>query len=148
MDWLKFSVLVLTGLFAVYEYAIVRRFMVLEKPTQPDIGGGKVRHPLSTLIYVLLLGTDVLATVIYALRFRSGGVANATAWAAVFSLGVCLAIAIWWIVPLGDSPPTEDFHNIPVPVSLEQTLRAVQIASASFFLLGFVCLCASVASSS
>ncbi|HET9376326.1 MAG TPA: hypothetical protein VFO40_15235 [Chthoniobacterales bacterium] len=147
MDWLKFSVLVLTGLFAVYEYAIVRRFMVLEKPTQPDIGGGKVRHPLSTLIYVLLLGTDVLATVIYALRFQSGGVANATAWAAVFSLGVCLAIAIWWIVPLGDSPPTEDFRNIPVPVSLEQTLRAVQIASAIFFLLGFVCLCASVASS-
>ena len=144
MDWLKFSVLVLTGLFAVYEYAIVRRFLVLERPTQPDIAGGKVRHPLSTTIYVLLLGTDVFATVVYALRFQSGGVANATAWAAVFCLGVCLAIAIWWIVPLGDNPPTEDFQNIPVP--LEQTFRAVQISSAAFFLLGFVCLCASVAS--
>jgi formate hydrogenlyase subunit 3/multisubunit Na+/H+ antiporter MnhD subunit len=93
---------------------------------------------------VLLLGTDVFATVIYALRFQSGGIANATAWAAVFCLGVCLAIAIWWIVPLGDNPPTEDFQNIPV--SLEQTFRAVQISSAVFFLLGFVCLCASVAS--
>jgi hypothetical protein len=146
MDWLKFSVLVLTGLFAVYEYAIVRRFLVLEKPTEPDIAGGKAGHPLSTLIYVLLLGTDVFATVIYALRFESGGLANAFAWAAVFSLGVCLAIAIWWIVPLRESPPTEDFQNIPVPVSLEQTFRAVQIASAVFFLLGFLCLCVSVSS--
>jgi hypothetical protein len=143
MDWLKFSVLVLTGLFAVYEYAIVRRLLVLEK-TNPDMVDGKGRHPLSTLIYVLLLGTDVFATVIYALRFESGGVANATAWAAVFCLGVCLAIAIWWILPLRDSPPTEDFQNIPVPVSLEQTFRAVQIASAAFFLLGFLCLCVSV----
>jgi hypothetical protein len=143
MDWLKFSVLVLTGLFAVYEYAIVRRSLVVEK-THLDIVEGKVRHPLSTLIYVLLLGTDVFATVIYALRFQSGGAANYAAWAAVFSLGVCLAIAIWWIVPLRDSPPTEDFQNIPVPVSLEQTLRVVQISSAVFFLLGFLCLCVSV----
>ena len=141
MDWLKFSVLVLTGLFAVYEYAIVRRLLVVEK-TPLDIAEGKVRHPLSTSVYVLLLGTDVFATVIYALRFQTGGLANYTAWAAVFSLGVCLAIAIWWIVPLRDSPPAEDFQNIPV--SLEQTFRAVQISSAVFFLLGFVCLCASV----
>ena len=78
----------------------------------------------------LWLERHSFATVIYALRFESGGLANAFAWAAVFSLGVCLAIAIWWIVPLRESPPTEDFQNIPVPVSLEQTFRAVQIASA------------------
>jgi hypothetical protein len=142
MDWLKFSVLVLTGLFAVYEYAFVRRFLVLKK-IQPDIPNGKGRHPLSTSIYVLLLGTDVFATVIYALRFQSGGLANATAWAAVFCLGVCLAIAVWWIVPLRDNVSTEDFQNIPV--TLEQTFRVVQISSAVFFLLGFVCLCASAA---
>jgi hypothetical protein len=145
MDWLKFSVLVLTGLFAVYEYAIIRRFLVMEQ-VQPDIASGKFRHPLSTLIYVLLLGTDVFATVIYALRFESGGVANAAAWAAVFNLGVCLVIAIWWIMPLRDSPPTEDFQNIPVPVSIEQTFRVVQVASALFCLLGFLCLCVSVSS--
>src|SRR5258708_11499599 len=110
MDWLKFSVLVLTGLFAVYEYAIVRRFMVLERPTQPDIAGGKVRHPLSTSIYVLLLGTDVFATVIYALRFQSGGVANATASAAVFCPGGWFAISIRWSIPLGDRPTTEEVH--------------------------------------
>src|SRR5258708_31538613 len=144
MDWLKFSVLVLTGLFALSENAIVMRLLVLERTTQPEIAGGKVRHPLSTSIYVLLLGTDVFATVIYALRFQSGGVANATAWAAVFCLGVCLAIAIWWIVPLGDDPPTEDFQNIPLP--LEQTYRAVQISSAVFFLLRFLCLFATLLS--
>src|SRR5260221_10880395 len=144
MDWLKFSVLVLTGLFAVYESAIVRRFMVLERPTQPDIAGGKVRPPLSTSIYVLLLGTDVFATVIYALRFQSGGVANATAWAAVFCLGGCLAIAIWWIGSFGDNTPNADIQNIPLP--LEQTYQVLQNSSAEFFLFGFVCLCASVAS--
>src|SRR5260370_38558827 len=116
MDWLKFSVLVLTGLFAVYEYAIVRRFMVLERPTQPDIAGGKVRHPLSTSIYVLLLGTDVFATVIYALRFQSGGVANATAWAAVFFQGVCLAVRDLWVFTLGDMPRNQAFEKLHVPL--------------------------------
>src|SRR5260221_8782289 len=137
MDWLKFSVLVLTGLFAVYEYAIVRRFMVLERPTQPDIAGGKVRHPLSTSIYVLLLGTDVFATVIYALRFQSGGVANATALGAVFFLGVFLAIAVWGVVPLGAHPANENFQNMPLP--LEQKYQAVRISSADFFFFGFAC---------
>jgi hypothetical protein len=145
MDWLKFSVLVLTGLFAVYEYAIIRRFLVMEK-VQPDAAADKFRHPLSTTVYVLFLGADVFATMIYALRFQSGGVANAAAWAAVFSLAVCLVIAIWWIMPLRDSPPTEEFQNMPVPVSLEQTFRAVQFASALFCLLGFICLCVSVSS--
>jgi hypothetical protein len=145
MDWLKFSVLVLTGLFAVYEYAIIRRFLVIEK-VQPDAApaASKFRHPLSTTVYVVFLGADVFATMIYALRFQSGGVANAAAWAAVFCLGVCLVIAIWWIMPLRDSPPGEDFQNIPVPVSLEQTYRAVQVASALFCLLGFIFLSISV----
>jgi hypothetical protein len=145
MDWLKFTVLVLTGLFAVYEYAIIRRFLVMER-VQPEIAIGKFRHPLSTTVYVLFLGADVFATVIYALRFQSGGVANAAAWAAVFSLGVCLVIAIWWIMPLRDSPPTESFYNIPVPVSIEQTFRIIQVASALSCLLGFIFLCVSVSS--
>jgi hypothetical protein len=145
MDWLKFSVLVLTGLFAVYEYAVIRRFLVIEK-VQPDAApaSSKFRHPLSTTVYVLFLGADIFATMIYALRFQSGGVANAAAWTAVFCLGVCLVIAIWWIMPLRESPPAEDFQNIPVPVSLEQTYRAVQVASALFCLLGFIFLSVSV----
>jgi hypothetical protein len=145
MDWLKFSVLVLTGLFAVYEYAIIRRFLAMER-LQPEIAIGKFRHPLSTTVYVAFLGADLFATVIYALRFQTGGVANAAAWAAVFSLGVCMVIAIWWIMPLRDSPPTEDFHNIPVPVSVEQTFRIIQVASTLSCLLGFIFLCISVAS--
>src|SRR5260370_16738974 len=116
MDWLKFSVLVLTGLFAVYEYAIVRRFMVLERPTQPDIAGGKVRHPLSTSIYVLLLGTDVFATVIYALRFQRSVLANATPWAAVFFLRFLLSTAFCLFIPSRATPPTHNFQNIPPPL--------------------------------
>jgi hypothetical protein len=143
MDWLKFFVLVLSGLFAVYQYAMVRHDLVSHHST-PDLPSHHEPSNLDTIVYVLLLGGDLLATVIYALRFGTGGVANATAWGAVFCLGVCLVIAIWWVIPFRALPPEQDWTGIPFPVSVEQTLRIVRITSAVFFLLGFLLLCASV----
>jgi hypothetical protein len=142
MDWLKFFVLVLSGVFAVYQYAMVRHDLVSHH--SPDLPSQHEPSNLDTIVYVLLLGGDLLATVIYALRFGSGGVANATAWGAVFCLSVCLVIAIWWVIPFRDLPPEQDLSGIPFPVSGEQTLRIVRIISAVFFLLGFLLLCASV----
>jgi hypothetical protein len=143
MDWLKFFVLVLSGVFAVYQYAMVRHDLVSHHST-PDLPSQHEPSNLDTIVYVLLLGGDLLATVIYALRFGTGGLANATAWGAVFCLGVCLVIAIWWVIPFRDLPPEQDWSGIPFPVSVEQTLRIVRITSAVFFLLGFLLLCASV----
>jgi hypothetical protein len=144
MDWLKFFVLVLSGVFAVYQYAMVRHDLEPRTPLTPDLPNPHEPSNLDTIVYVLLLGGDLLATVIYALRFGRGGLANATAWGAVFCLGVCLIIAIWWVIPFRELPPEQDLSGIPFPVSGEQTLRIVRIASAIFFLLGFLLLCASV----
>src|ERR1700751_2018469 len=96
MDWLKFFVLVLSGVFAVYQYAMVRHDLVSHHST-PDLPSQHEPSNLDTIVYVLLLGGDLLATVIYALRFGTGGLANATAWGAVFFLGVGLGFASWWV---------------------------------------------------
>jgi hypothetical protein len=143
MDWLKFFVLVLSGVFAVYQYAMVRHDLASHHST-PDLPNPHEPSNLDTIVYVLLLGGDLLATVIYALRFGTGGLANATAWGAVFCLAVCLVITIWWVIPFRDLPPEQDWSGIPFPVSGEQTLRIIRITSAVFFLLGFLLLCASV----
>ena len=74
MDWLKFFVLVLSGVFAVYQYAMVRHDLVSHHST-PDLPSQHEPSNLDTIVYVLLLGGDLLATVIYALRFGTGGVA-------------------------------------------------------------------------
>ena len=51
MDWLKFFVLVLSGVFAVYQYAMVRHDLISHHST-PDLPSRHEPSNLDTIVYV------------------------------------------------------------------------------------------------